>query len=98
MIIIENNDEKTKVKVLSVFSFGEIPVEYDMSTFPQPENIKGKTYELYYDKETKKLYYKYIDVPKTDIETLQEENEKLKIALTDQDENIMLIMLEMGGN
>lgn len=95
-MIIIGNSEKTKVKVLSVFSFGEIAVEYDMSTMPQPENLAGKTYELYYDKETKKLYYEYTDLPKTEIELLQEENEKFKISQADQDENIMLLLL--GGN
>lgn len=96
MIIIENTEE-TKVKVLSVFSFGEIAVDYDMSTAPQPENIPGKTHELFYDKETKSLYYEYTDIPKTEIEMLQAENEAFKQSQADQDENIMLMMLEMGG-
>lgn len=97
MIIIENTEE-TKVKVLSVFSFGEIAVDYDMSTAPQPENIPGKTHEMFYDKETQKIFYEYTDIPKTEIELLQEENEKFKVSQADQDENIMLMMLEMGGN
>lgn len=97
MIIIENT-EQTKVKVVSVFSFGEIAVEYDMSTFPQPENIPGKTYEMFYDKETQKIFYEYTDIPKTEIEMLQAENEAFKQSQADQDENIMLMMLGMGGN
>lgn len=95
MIIIENTEE-TKVKVLSVFSFGEIAVAYDMSTMPQPENIPGKTHELFYDKETKSLYYEYTDIPKSEIELLQAENEAFKQSQADQDENIMLLLL--GGN
>ncbi|WP_336638377.1 hypothetical protein [Lysinibacillus fusiformis] len=95
MIIIENTEE-TKVKVVSVFSLGEIAVEYDMSTMPQPENILGKTHEMFYDKETKSLYYEYTDIPKTEIEILQEENEAFKQSQADQDENIMLLLL--GGN
>lgn len=86
MIIIENKAEETKVKVVSAFSFGEIPVEYDMSTFPQPENIKGKIPELFYDKETKELYYEYKDIPKTEIELLQEETQKLKLAIAESAE------------
>ncbi|MGE6601528.1 hypothetical protein ACQKEY_07360 [Lysinibacillus fusiformis] len=85
MIIIENTEE-TKVKVLSVFSFGEIAVEYDMSTMPQPENIPGKTYELFYDKETKSLYYEYTDIPKTALELLQEETQQLKLAIAESAE------------
>ena len=57
-----------------------------------------KRAELHYDKDTKQLYYEYIDIPKTEIELLQEENEKFKVSQADQDENIMLVMLEMGGN
>jgi len=95
-MIIINNTEETKVKVLSVFSFGEIAIDYDMSTFPQPENIPGKTYEMFYDKETKSLYYEYTDIPKTEIELLQAENEAFKQSQADQDENIMLLLL--GGN
>jgi len=86
MIVIENDSEKTKVKVLSVFSFGEIAVEYDTSNFPQPENIEGKTYELFYDKETKQLYYEYTDIPKTEIELLQEETKALKLAIAESAE------------
>lgn len=85
MIIIENTEEK-KVKVLSVFSFGEIAVDYDMSTAPQPENIPGKTYELFYDKETKTLYYEYTDIPKTPLELLQEETKALKLAIAESAE------------
>ncbi|PJO43929.1 hypothetical protein [Lysinibacillus xylanilyticus] len=97
-MIIIGNSEATKTKVLGVFSFGEIAVEYDMSTMPQPENKPGKSAELFYDKVTKQLYYEYKDIPKTEIELLQEENEKFKVSQADQDENIMLMMLEMGGN
>lgn len=97
MIIIPNSED-TKVKVLSVFSFGEMAVAYDMSAAPQPENIPGKTHELFYDKETKTLYYEYTDIPKTEIEMLQAENEAFKQSQADQDENIMLMMLGMGGN
>lgn len=85
MIIIENTEEK-KVKVAAVFSFGEIAVEYDMMDFPQPEDIKGKRAELFYDKETKQLYYEYIDLPKTEIELLQEETQKLKLAIAESAE------------
>lgn len=97
MLIIPKSEE-TKVKVSAVFSLGEIAVEYDTSNFPQPENKPGKSAELFYDKETKQIYYEYIDIPKTEIELLQEENEKFKVSQADQDENIMLMMLEMGGN
>jgi len=82
MIIIENS-EQTKTKVVSVFSFGEIAVEYDMSNFPQPEDIKGKRAELFYDKETKQLYYEYIDLPKTEIELMQEATEELKLVIAE---------------
>jgi len=85
-MIIIGNSEETKVKVLSVFSFGEIAIEYDMSTMPQPENIAGKTYELFYDKETKKLYYEYTDIPKTEIELLQEATKELKLAIAESAE------------
>lgn len=85
MIIIDNT-EQTKVKVLSVFSFGEIAVEYDMSTFPQPENIPGKTHEMFYDKETKSVYYEYTDIPKTASELLQEETQQLKLAIAESAE------------
>ncbi|MEF7492969.1 hypothetical protein V4V34_00160 [Lysinibacillus sphaericus] len=85
MIIIDNTEE-TKVKVLSVFSFGEIAVEYDMSTFPQPENIPGKTHEMFYDKETKSVYYEYTDIPKTALELLQEETQQLKLAIAESAE------------
>ncbi|QPA60705.1 hypothetical protein [Lysinibacillus sphaericus] len=85
MIIIPNSEE-TKAKVLSVFSFGEIAVEYDMSTFPQPENIPGKTYEMFYDKETKSVYYEYTDIPKTALELLQEETQQLKLAIAESAE------------
>ncbi len=40
-----------------------------MSTMLQSENLEGKRAELHYDKETKQLYYEYIDIPKTDIES-----------------------------
>lgn len=86
MIIIENKAEETKVKVLSVFSFDEIAVEYDMSNFSQPEDIKGKRAELFYDKETEQLYYEYFDIPKTEIELLQEETQKLKLAIAESAE------------
>ncbi|MEQ6355906.1 hypothetical protein ABNX05_14850 [Lysinibacillus sp. M3] len=95
MIIIPNSED-TKVKVSAVFSFDEIAVEYDMSNLPQPENKPGKSAELFYDKETKELFYEYKDIPKTELELLQEENEKFKISQADQDENIMLLLL--GGN
>lgn len=85
MIIIDNTEE-TKVKVLSVFSFGEIAVEYDMTTAPQPENIPGKTHEMFYDKETKSLYYEYTDIPKTTLELLQEETQQLKLAIAESAE------------
>ncbi|MCG7437181.1 hypothetical protein [Lysinibacillus fusiformis] len=85
MIIIDNTEE-TKVKVLSVFSFGEIAVEYDMSTFPQPENIPGKTHEMFYDKETKSVYYEYTDIHKTALELLQEETQQLKLAIAESAE------------
>ncbi|MFJ6264433.1 hypothetical protein ACIQGW_05335 [Lysinibacillus xylanilyticus] len=86
MIIIGNNEKETKAKVLAVFSFNEIAVEYDMNTMPQPEDIKGKRAELFYDKETKQLYYEYIDIPKTEIELLQEETQKLKLAIAESAE------------
>ncbi|MGE7751716.1 hypothetical protein [Lysinibacillus fusiformis] len=86
MIIIESNTEQTKVKVLSVFSLGEIAVEYDMSTLPQPENIPGKTYEMFYDKETQKIFYEYTDIPKTPLELLQEETKALKLAIAESAE------------
>lgn len=85
-MIIIGNSEQTKVRVLSVFSFGEIAVEYDMSTFPQPENILGKTYEMFYDKETQKIFYEYTDIPKTPLELLQEETKALKLAITESAE------------
>lgn len=85
-MIIINNTEETKVKVVSVFSFGEIAVEYDMSTFPQPENMPGKLAELFYDKETGKLYYEYTDIPKTALELLQEETQQLKLAIAESAE------------
>ncbi|OXS66073.1 hypothetical protein B1B04_24305 [Lysinibacillus sp. KCTC 33748] len=86
MIIIDNKQEQTKVKVLSVFSLNEIAVEYDTSILPQREDIKGKRAELFYDKETEKLYYEYIDIPKTEIELLQEETQKLKLAIAESAE------------
>ncbi|MED3803676.1 hypothetical protein P4562_17265 [Lysinibacillus xylanilyticus] len=82
-MIIIGKSEETKVRVLSVFSLGEIAVEYDTSDMPQPENIPGKRAELFYDKETKQLYYEYIDLPKTEIELLQEETQKLKLAIAE---------------
>ncbi|MFJ5565194.1 hypothetical protein [Lysinibacillus xylanilyticus] len=85
MIIIENSEE-TKVKVVSVFSLGEIAVEYDISAMPQPENIAGKTYELYYDKDTKELYYEYTDLPKTEIQLLQEATNELRLAIAESAE------------
>lgn len=85
MIIIPKSED-TKVKVSAVFSLGEIAVEYDTTDFPQPENIKGKTSELFYDKETKKLYYEYTDIPKTALELLQEETQKLKLAIAESAE------------
>ncbi|MGE8037905.1 hypothetical protein [Lysinibacillus sp. NPDC093692] len=85
-MIIIGNSEETKVKVVSVFSLGEIAIEYDVSTMPQPENIKGKRAELFYDKETKQLYYEYIELPKTEIELLQEETQKLKLAIAESAE------------
>ena len=57
-----------------------------MMDFPQPEDIKGKRAELFYDKETKQLYYEYIDLPKTEIELLQEETQKLKLAIAESAE------------
>lgn len=72
--------------MVGIFSFDEIAVEYDMMDFPQPEDIKGKRAELFYDKETLQLYYEYIDLPKTEIELLQEETQKLKLAIAESAE------------
>ena len=85
-MIIISKSEDTKVKVSAVFSLGEIAVEYDTSDFPQPENLKGKRAELHYDKETQQLYYEYIDIPKTEIELLQEATQELKLALAESAE------------
>ncbi|PJO42127.1 hypothetical protein [Lysinibacillus xylanilyticus] len=57
-----------------------------MSTMLQSENLEGKRAELHYDKETKQLYYEYIDIPKTDIESLQEATKELKLAITESAE------------
>ncbi|MED3804953.1 hypothetical protein P4562_24070 [Lysinibacillus xylanilyticus] len=86
MIVIDNNSEQNKVKVLSVFTPNEIAVECDKSTLPQREDIKGKRAELYYDKDTQQLYYEYIDIPKTEIELLQEETPKMKLAIAESAE------------
>ncbi len=85
-MIIIGNSEETKVKVVSVFSFDEIAVEYDMTDFPQPENIPGKTHEMFYDKETQKVFYEYTDIPKTALEILQEETQQLKLAIAESAE------------
>lgn len=85
LLVIANSQDKN-VRVVGVFSFDEIAVEYDMTDFPQPKDIKGKRAELFYDKETKQLYYEYIDLPKTEIELLQEETQKLKLAIAESAE------------
>ncbi|WP_197229879.1 hypothetical protein [Lysinibacillus sphaericus] len=85
MIIIPKSED-AKVKVSAVFSLGEIAVEYDTSDLPQPENIPGKTYEMFYDKETQKVFYEYTDIPKTEIELLQEETKALKLAIAESAE------------
>lgn len=85
MIIIPNSED-TKVKVSAVFSLGEIAVDYDMTDFPQPENKPGKTYEMFYNKETQKVYYEYTDIPKTELELLQEETKALKLAIAESAE------------
>lgn len=95
MIIIENSEE-TRVKIMAMFSLGEEAIPYDMTTVPSPEKIPGKTAELLYDKETNQLVYEYKDIPKTDIEILQAENEALQISQAEQDASI--IMLLLGGN
>ncbi len=85
-MIIIGNSEETKVRVSAVFSLGEIVVEYDMADFPQPENIPGKTHEMFYDKETQKVFYEYTDIPKTEIELLREETQQLKLAIAESAE------------
>ncbi|MFF2797180.1 hypothetical protein [Lysinibacillus xylanilyticus] len=57
-----------------------------MTDFPQPENIPGKTHEMFYNKETQKVFYEYTDIPKTALEILQEETQQLKLAIAESAE------------
>lgn len=73
----------------------EKEIAREVESMPTPEDIPGKTPVLVVDYDNKVLKYDYVEEQKTDIQLLQEENQKLRESQAEQDSLIMQLML--GG-